>query len=103
VLASNDGLGDQVVTVDLTTAKLTPFVQHLGTTKGLVYLDASGTQTSLALNGTTAAPASTPIKNTSTSGKSGGSSDTALIVIIIGAVLLLGGGGYWLRRRGAAS
>jgi hypothetical protein len=51
VLASNDGLSDQVVTVDLTTGALTPFVRHLTQTTGLVYLNASGTQTELALNG----------------------------------------------------
>jgi LPXTG-motif cell wall-anchored protein len=105
VLASNDGEGDQVVTVDLTTGKLTPFVQHLHTTKGLVYLDPSGTQAPLTLNGSTAAPSSTPIKTASTATvKSGESSNTAVIVIIIVvAVLLLGGGGYWLSRRRSAS
>ena len=51
VLASNDGVGDQVVTVNLTTGAFTPLVRHLTQTQGLVYLDASGTQTELALNG----------------------------------------------------
>jgi hypothetical protein len=98
VLASNDGLGDQVVTVDLTTGKLTPFVQHLTTTKGLVYLDPSGTQTQLTLNGATAAPAAATTTTTTTT-KSKSSSDTAVIVIIIvAAIALLGGGVYWMRR-----
>ncbi len=51
VLASNDTIADQVVTVNLTTGKLTPFVRHLTLTTGLVYLDPTGTQTELALNG----------------------------------------------------
>ncbi len=51
VLASNDGISDQVVTVNLATGALTPFVRHLTQTTGLVYLDASGNQTELTLNG----------------------------------------------------
>jgi hypothetical protein len=98
VLASNDGVGDQVVTVNLSTGKLTPFVQHLNTTKGLLYLDPSGSQAPLALSGSSAVGVSTSA-NTPT--KSGGGSNTALIiVIIIAALLLLGAGGYWLPRRG---
>lgn len=108
VLASNDGVGDQVVKVNLATGALTPFVQHLQTTKGLVYVDSSGTQTQLPLNGASAASASSPTKTTggsqSTSKKSGGSDNTALIVIIVVAVLLLlGGGGYALSRRGGSA
>jgi hypothetical protein len=92
VLASNDGIGDQVVTVNLTNGKLTPFVQHLNTTKGLVYVDASGSPTQLTLNGSTSSP---------TTSSSGGSSNTGLIVaIIVVALALLGGGAYWLMRRG---
>jgi hypothetical protein len=94
VLASNDGVGDQVVTVNLTNGNLTPFVQHLNTTKGLVYVDASGSPTQLTLNGSASSPAAT------TSSK-GGSSDTGLIVgIIIAALVVLGGGAYWWTRRG---
>jgi hypothetical protein len=96
VLASNDGVGDQVVTVNLTNGSLTPFVQHLNTTKGLVYVDASGTQTQLPLNGSNA----TPVSATSTN-SSGGSSNTGLIVaIIVAALALIGGGAYWMSRRG---
>src|SRR6202035_876268 len=59
VLASNDGVGDQVVAVNLTNGNLTPFVQHLNTTKGLVYVDPSGSMTQLALNGSTLTPVAT--------------------------------------------
>jgi hypothetical protein len=87
VLASNDGVGDQVVTVNLSNGNLTPFVQHLTTTKGLVYVDASGSTTPIALNGA--------------SSSSSGSSDTGLIIgIIAAALVLLGAGGYLLSRRG---
>ena len=97
VLASNDGIGDQVVTVNLNTGALTPFVQHLNTTKGLVYVDASGAATPLTLNGAGEAASST----SNTKKARGGSSDTGLIVaIIVVALALLGGGGYWLARRG---
>jgi hypothetical protein len=90
VLASNDGVGDQVVTVDLTNGNLTPFVQHLNTTKGLVYVDASGSTTPIAANG-------------SPSSSSKGSSDTGLIIgIIAAAVVLLAGAALLARRRGSA-
>jgi hypothetical protein len=92
VLAANDGQGDQVVTVNLNNGNLTPFVQHLQTTKGLVYLNADGTQTQLPLNGSSSAPAS------STS-KSSGSDNTLTIVLIIIGVVILGGLGYMLARR----
>lgn len=97
VLASNDGVGDQVVTVNLTNGNLMPFVQHLNTTKGLVYVDASGSSTQLTLNGSTENAA---LSSTSTT-KSGGGSNTGLIVaIIVAALAVLGGGIYWLMRRG---
>jgi hypothetical protein len=92
VLASNDGVGDQVVTVNLTNGNLTPFVQHLNTTKGLVYVDPSGSVTQLALNGSTSTLAATKTS-------SGGSSNTGLIVGIIVAALVILAGGYWLWRR----
>lgn len=102
VLASNDGLGEQVVTVDLNTGKLTPFVQHLNTSKGLVYVDASGSPTQLALNGGSEGSSSassggvTPVAT-----KSKSSSSTGLIVaIIVIALLALAGGGYAVSRRG---
>jgi hypothetical protein len=93
VLASNDGVGDQVVTVNLTNGNLTPFVQHLNTTKGLVYVDPTGSVTQLALNGSMIPSA------TATRGSSGGSSDTGLIVGIVAAALVVLVGGYWLVRR----
>jgi hypothetical protein len=95
VLASNDGVGDQVVAVNLTNGNVTPFVQHLNTTKGLIYVDASGSPTQLPLNGSTASP---------TKSSSGGSSDTGLIVgIIVAALIVLGGGAYALMRCGRAA
>lgn len=100
LLASNDGLPNQVVKVNLTTGALTPLVQHLTTTKGLVYLDSSGTEAQLPLAGATAA--TTPIKTNGSpsTSKTSGSGNTALIVvIIIAALLLLGGGGFALSRR----
>jgi hypothetical protein len=63
VLASNDGVGSQVVSVDLATAKLPPFIHGLQTSKGLVYVDPSGTVAPLNLNGN---PASTAATTTST-------------------------------------
>ncbi len=98
VLASNDGVGDQVVTVNLNTGALTPFIRHLNTTKGLLYLNPNGSPSQLTLNGASAVPVAS---KTTTSKKSGGSSNTALIVVIVVVVLLvLGGGGYLLMRRG---
>lgn len=102
VLASNDGAGDQVVTVNLTTGALTPFVRHLTTTKGLIYLNADGSETALAPNGSTTTPATSSSSSSTTTSakKSSGSSNTALIVVIVVVVLLLlGGGGYALSRR----
>jgi hypothetical protein len=97
VLAANDGQGDQVVTVNLNNGNLTPFVQHLQTTKGLVYLNADGTQTQLALNGSTSSPTTTK------SSSGGSSSNTGLIVGIIIAALVILGGGYWFVRRGGTA
>jgi hypothetical protein len=97
VLASNDGIGEQVVTVNLNNGNLTPFVQHLNTAKGLVYVDASGSPTQLTLNGESAAAV---VGKTSSSK---GSSNTGLIVAIV-VVLAALGGIYWLtRRRGTTS
>ncbi len=87
-LASNDGLGDQVVKVNLTTGALTPVVQHLITTKGLVYAGADGTEAPLALAGSGPAPAA-----------ASGSSDTLPIVLGAIAVALGAAGGLALARR----
>jgi hypothetical protein len=51
VLASNDGISHQVVKVNLTTGRLTPFIRHLHTTKGLIYLNPDGSHPHLTLNG----------------------------------------------------
>ena len=48
-LASSDSIPDQVDTVNLRNGKLTPFIRNLQTAKGLVYLDASGAEPSLAV------------------------------------------------------
>jgi hypothetical protein len=94
VLAANDGVGDQVVTVNLANGNVTPFAQHLNTTKGLVYVDASGSPTQLALNGSSSIPITK-------AGSSGGSSNTGLIVGIIAAALVILAGAYRLiTRRG---
>jgi hypothetical protein len=98
LLASNDGVGDQVVTVNTTSGAVTPFVQHLNTTKGLVYVDASGSAPRLGLiggAGEAVAPAALVGK------PSKGSSNTGLIVaIVIGAIGLLAAVGYLMARRG---
>lgn len=82
-LASNDGQGDQVATVNLTTGTLTPFVQGLNTTKGLVYLEPSGSEAKLAL----------------ASSSSGDSNTLTIVLIVVGALLLVGGVGFVLWRR----
>jgi hypothetical protein len=98
VLASNDGVGDQVVTVNLTNGQLKPFVQHLNTTKGLVYVDASGSPTQLPLNGNASTSSSS---GGGGGGSSGGSSNTGLVIaIIVAALAVLGCGAFWLVRRG---
>ena len=104
VLASNDGVGDEVVKVNLTTGGVTPFVRHLNTTKGLIYLNPDGSHPQLTLNGAAAVPVSSTTKTSSTSAPakkaSSGSSNTALIiVIIVVVVLLVGGGGFAVMRR----
>ena len=81
VLASNDSLSDQVVEVNLNTGALTPFIHGLNTTKGLVYLDPSGTSAALIPNGS---PDPDPR-----------SSNTGLIIgIVLGALALLALGGF---------
>jgi hypothetical protein len=102
VLSSSDGVPDTVMKIDLNTGKLTPFLHHFHTTKGLLYLNPDGTQTLLPLNGASAQPVSSTTKTTSTAPakKSGGSSNTALIIIIIVVALaVVGGGGYWYTQR----
>lgn len=99
VLASNDGVPDQVVTVNLTNGKLTPFIRGLETAKGLAYLTPSGAQTALALNGAPSRTSGTAPKKSSSSGLSTG----AIIGIVAGALVLLAAVGFALMRRQAGS
>jgi hypothetical protein len=101
--ASNDSLPDQVSTVNLANGKTTPFVRHLQTAKGLVYVDANGTVPALPLaqvssTGTAASPSASPTPVATTSPSS--DSDTLAIVLAIAAlVLAIGFGGYSLAKR----
>ncbi len=104
VLASNDGVSNEVVKVNLTTGALTPFTRHLNTAKGLVYLNPDGSHAQLTLNGAAAVPVPNTTTPMPTSKKSSGTSNTALIVVIIVvAVLLVAGGGFTMMRRRSAS
>jgi hypothetical protein len=96
LLAANDGQGEQVVTVNLNNGNLTPFVQNLQTSKGLVYVEPSGSAPQLTLNGNPVAPAASVSKSKSSS------SNTGLIFgIIAAALVLLAAGIYAMRRRPA--
>lgn len=103
---SNDSIPNQVVTINLASGKLTPFVQNLQTAKGLVYLDASGSEPSLPVGsasattpgGSAAAPAGSSASGSpagsSASGTSvkaarvSGESDTLVTVLAVVAILL---------------
>ena len=102
VLASNDGVGSEVVTVNLNNGKVTPFVQGLQTTKGLVYLNADKIPTQLPLNGSGAAPTAAPFAPATTDVQSA-SSDSALLIssLIAAASAMLGVGWYARRSRPA--
>ncbi len=100
VLASNDGVSDQVVKVNLTTGALTPFIRHLNTTKGLVYLNPDGSHPQLTLNGA----AVVPVPNTTTSRNSNGPNNTArTVAITVVLVLLVVVRGLAIMRRRVAS
>jgi hypothetical protein len=94
--ASNDGLPNQVVTVNLTTGALTPFVTNLKLAKGLVYVDPTGLETPLATGplasasatGTTAVASATKDDDTLTT-----------VLAIVALVLAMAAGGYALARR----
>lgn len=103
VLASNDGEADQVVKVNFTTGALTPFIRHLNTTKGLVYLNPDGSHAALPLNGAGAVPVSNKTTTATTQKNSIGSSNSALIVVLAVVVLLVVGGGFAMMRRRTAS
>lgn len=110
-LASSDSIPDQVDTVNLRNGKLTPFIRNLQTAKGLVYLDASGAEPSLAVGpqaaaGASAAPAgarSGGSQSTTTAAvktKAAADSDTLSTVLsIVAIVLALAGGAYAVSRR----
>jgi len=106
-LAANDGLGDQVVKVNLSTGALTPIVHNLVASKGLVYVDANGTEAPLstASNGPAISPAVAPASPTKSSAAGSGSSadsDTLpLVLAIVALVLGLLAAGAALLRRGA--
>jgi len=103
--AANDGVSDQVVSVNLTNGKVTPIVKGLGTSKGLIYVDPSGALPSLPLStpisSTASATASSrpPASTSSTKSSSGSSNTGTIVIIVIIVLLLLGGGGYAMSRR----
>lgn len=103
--ASNDTVGSEVDVVNLTTGKLTPFIKHPQTAKGLVYLDASGNAPLLSLSGASAAaatPGSTAPAAAVVNPKS--DSDTASIVLsIIALVLGLRAAGFVVAGRRSSS
>ena len=101
VIAANDGVGSELVTVNLNNGKLTPFVTGLQRTKGLVYLNPDNTQTQLPLNGSSGVKAASTTATTVETG----SSDTALLIasLLVAGLAIVGGGGYWYVRRGRAS
>lgn len=114
VYASDDGISDEVVTVNLTTGKETPFIRGLHVAKGLIYVPADGSKPSLPLNGASAVPVSNTTtssassssaspSSSSSSSSGGGSSNTALIVIIVVVVVVLAGGALYFARRGRSA
>jgi hypothetical protein len=84
----------EVVTVNLATGALTPFVSNLTHATGLVYLDPSGTDTPLALAPLAATSAPSPAAPVT----GGGENYTAVLLVLV-FVLLVIGGGYELSRR----
>lgn len=104
---SNDSLGTEVDTASLTIGETTPFVKHLLTAKGLVYLDATGAEPVLPLSSAAGAVkvanpvAATPIAAAT---KSASDSDALPVVLaIVALVLALGVGGLSLGPRVAKS
>lgn len=108
--AANDSIPDQVVTVNLTTGKTTPFIRNLQTAKGLVYLDASGSEPVLSLGHASATattggspPASAPPTPAASVSKSSDSDALPLVLAILALVLTAGFAAYSMTRRPAAS
>ncbi len=102
---ANDSIPNQVVTINLRNGKLTPFVQNLQTAKGLVYLDAAGSEPALALGSSSAAtPVAAAQDKPSVAApatKTSGGSDTTLptVLAIAALVIALGAGALVLNRR----
>ncbi len=101
--ASSDSLPDQVMTVNLTSGKLTPFIRHLQTAKGLVYLDASGSEPVLPLSqyASSSPTAATPAESVTSPSSDGDGLPIALAIVAL--VLAVGLGGFSLMRRSAHS
>lgn len=91
--------GGEVVTVNLVTGALTPFVRGLARATGLVYLDPAGTGTPLAL----APLAVTSAPNSAVPSAEGKENYTTMLLVLVFVLLMAGGGYELLRRRQHAS
>jgi hypothetical protein len=103
--AASDSIPDQVVTVALANGKLTPFVRHLQTAKGLVYVDAGGGVSALPLaassaTGTGSSAPATAAALAAASTKEPSDGDT-LPIVLAGVAIALAAlfGIYALTRR----
>jgi MFS family permease len=105
--ASSDSIPDQLVTVNVTTGGVTPFVRHLQTAKGLVYLDASGSEPVLSLGqssgGAAAAGGSAAIPAASVTKQSSDGDALPIVLAIVALVLAAGFGAYSLTRRSSTT
>jgi hypothetical protein len=96
--ASSDSIPDQLVTVNVTTGSTTPFVRHLQTAKGLVYLDTSGSEPVLSLGGAGAAAPAASFAKASSDGDA-----LPIVLAIVALVLAVSFGGWSLIRRSATT
>jgi hypothetical protein len=105
--ASSDSIPDQLVTVNVTTGGVTPFVRHLQTAKGLVYLDASGSEPVLSLGqssgGAAGAGGSAAIPAASVTKPSSDGDALPIVLAIVALVLAAGFGAYSLTRRSSTT
>jgi hypothetical protein len=103
--ASSDSIPDQVVSVNLRNGKLTPFVRHLQTAKGLVYVDSTGSVPALPL--AQSSPAGGANSNgTPAAAVTNQSSDSDTLPIVLASVALALAvlfALYSLMRRGSAT
>jgi hypothetical protein len=99
--ASSDSIPDQLVTVNVTTGSTTPFVRHLQTAKGLVYLDASGSEPVLSLAQSSGAGAAAPAASVAQASSDGDA--LPIVLAIVALVLAVGFGGWSLMRRSATT